>query len=238
MTLLTSLVEVKTIACDRPRSEFDEQEIEQAARSIVEAEGIINPIILSRTGINSFEVVNGHFEYYAAARAKEIDLAIGETIAAYIIDGQNEAINKQVDIFRKSQKSENTTKTTVNNNSDIASSNLENRLNNIESRIENRLNEIIQEHEKKNKDLEQKIKSLSNKLPEKIEPLATFNQASLSELTVKLKPILSSDKKTNDIADKILQARPFESLSEVLVKTKGLGDKTMVKIIDRWLYSQ
>ena len=238
MTLLTSLVEVRTIACDRPRSEFDDQSIEQAAQLIVDAEGIINPIILTRTGINSFAIVNGHFEYYAAARAKEIDLAIGETISAYIIDGENEAITKQVDIFRNPKQSPDLEPATINNNLDFASSNLETRLNNIESRIENRLNEIIQEQKKKNEDLEQQIISLNKKLPEEIEPLTTFNQASLSELVIKLKPVLRSDNKTNNIAKQIIESRPFQSLREVSKETKGLSDMMMLRIIDFWLYSR
>lgn len=237
MTLLTSLVEVRTITCDRPRSEFDEQKIEEAARLIVEAEGIINPIILTRTGINSFEVVNGHFEYYAAARAKEIDLAIGETIAAYIIEEENETINKQIEIFRK-PKSENITVSTVDNNySNTAVDSLQTRLNNFETRIENRLNELKNEYTQKTKVLEKEIEFLNSKLPEQIEPLTTFNQASLTELTIKLKDILG-EKRAITIADNIVKARPFKSLNEVLTNTKGLGDKYMLKIVDRWLYSQ
>lgn len=232
-----SLVEVKSITSKISRSKFNEQQIEEAAKAIVEAKGIINPIILARTGINSFEVVNGHFEYYAAARAKEIDLASAETIAAYIIDGENKAINKQIDIFRKANKSLDNP-TIANSNSQNHTGNLATRINNLESRFENRLNELKQEYEQKNSDLAQKIETLSDKLPEKIEPLATFNQASLSELVIKLKPILRSDTTTNNIAEKIVKARPFDSLTQVITKTKGLGEKRAIAIIDRWLYSQ
>ena len=232
-----SLVEVKSITSKEKRSQFNEQQIEEAARAIVEAKGIINPIILTRTGINSFEVVNGHFEYYAAARAKEIDIASAETIAAYILDGENEAINNQINIFRTANKSTDKTNivqaTTQGN-----SSNLESRINNLESRLDNRLNELKKEYEQKNLNVAKKIEELNSKLPEKIEPLATFNQANLSELVIKLKPILRSDKTTNDIAEKIVKARPFESLTQVITKTKGLGEKRMIAIIDRWLYSQ
>ena len=228
MSLLASLVEVRTITCDRPRSNFDEQKIEQAAKLIVAAEGIINPIIVSRTGINSFQVVNGHFEYYAAARARELNLEIGEAIAAYIIEEKNEAtIKDQVAIFRQPLSPPKHLPNTTN---------IENRLTNIEARIENRLNELKSEYTQNNKKLEQEIDSLKNKLPEKIEPLTTFNEASLIELVSKLKSVLRSDKKANDIAPKIIEARPFKSLTEVLENVRGLGDKTMLRIIDSWLY--
>ena len=232
-----SLVEVKSITSEISRSKFNQQQIEEAAKAIVEAKGIINPIILTRTGINSFEVVSGHFEYHAAARAKELDLASAETIAAYIIDSEDKAIDKQINIFRNAARLPKR-ETIDNNNSQNNTSNLEGRINNLESRIENRLNELKKEYEQKNSDLTQKIKELSDKLPEKIEPLATFNQASLSELVIKLKPILRSDTTTNNIAEKIVEARPFESLTQVITNTKGLGEKRAIAIIDRWLYSQ
>ena len=238
MTLLTSLVEVRTITCDRSRSEFDEQQIEEAARSIVAAEGIINPIILTRTGINFFAVINGHFEYHAAARAKEIDLAIGETVSAYIVDEENDAIAKQIDILRKPQPNSDKATNYTDDSVSKTSNSLETRLNNLESRIDNRLKEIKQEYKQENQDLAEKIQVLQNKLPEKIEPLTTLNEANKTELITKLKPILKSDKKTTDITNKIIKGRPFASLSEVLAKTKGLGEKTMLRIIDRWLYSE
>ena len=236
MTLSSSLVEVRTVTCDRPRSNFNEQKIEQAAKLIVAAEGIINPIIVSRTGINSFQVLDGHFEYYAAARARELNLEIGEAIAAYIVEEKNEAIIKdQVAIFRQFQQPQPITTDYSNSSSNI--SNLETRLTNIEARIENRLDELKSEYTQNNKKLQQEINSLKNKLPEKIEPLTTFNEASLIELVSKLKSVLRSDKTANDIASKIIAARPFKSLTEVLENVRGLGDKTMLRIIDSWLYS-
>ena len=234
MTLSQSLVEVRTITSDLPRSNFDEQKIEQAARLIIEAEGIINPIVVNRTGINSFKVLDGHFEYHAAARARELNLEIGEAIAAYIIEGENEAIKQQIEIFRNPQLKPNSD----NLNVAASASNLETRLNNFESRIETRLDELKNEYSQKNKDLEAEIESLKNKLPEQIEPLTTFNQADVKDLTIKLKPILRSDTKANTIAQNIVNARPFSSLTEAIAKTTGLGKITMLKIVDSWLYSK
>ncbi|MEM7591149.1 MAG: ParB N-terminal domain-containing protein [Cyanobacteria bacterium P01_A01_bin.83] len=235
MSLSTSLVEVRTITCDQPRSNFDEQKIEAAAQLIIAAEGIINPIIVRRTGINSFQVIEGDFEYHAAARARELNLEIGEAIAAYIIEGDNETlIKEQIAIFRQKLK---TTPLIPQDNHSISNvSNLEIRLTNIESRMENRLNELKSEYTQKNKELKQEIEYLREELPKSIEPLITFNQSDLTELTIKLKPILRSDKKANDIASKIIKARPFKSLIEVIEKVNGLGDKTMVRIVDNWLY--
>ena len=231
MTLSQSLVEVRTITSEQPRSNFDEQKIEQAARLIIEAKGIINPIVVNRTGINSFKVLDGHFEYHAAARARELNLEIGEAISAYIIEGDNEAIKQQIEIFRNPQLKPNP------DNLNVAASNLETRFNNFESRIETRFNELKNEYSQKHKHLEAEIESLKNKLPEQIEPLTTFNQAELKDLTIKLKSILRSDTKANTIAQNIVNARPFSSLTEAIAKTTGLGEKTMLRIVDSWLYS-
>lgn len=81
------------------------------------------------------------------------------------------------------------------------------------------------------------IQIINNKLPGKIPPLQTFNEESLVELVRKLKPILRSDRKANDFAKQIEKHRPFESLISIVEKVTGLGDKTMLKIIDSWLYS-
>lgn len=238
MTLSTSLVEVRTITSDQPRSNFNQQKIEQAAQLIIKTEGIINPIIVSRTGINSFQVVDGHFEYHAAARARELNLEIGEAIAVYIIEEKNQAIIKeQIAIFRESQEAKRIPSTTTdNNNSSVYVSNLETRLTNIESRIENRLNELKTEYSQKNQRLEQEINSIKNKLPEQIEPLTTFNQASLIELTSKLQLVISN-KKASKIAPLIIKQRPFQSLNEVLNNVDGLGIDALVSIVDSWLYS-
>lgn len=92
MKLSTSLVAVKKISSNTPNSRFLETELNQTAQLILKAGGLINPIIIRRTGIASYEVVDGHFEYYAAVKAREIDPLNGENIAAYIIEPENEEV--------------------------------------------------------------------------------------------------------------------------------------------------
>ena len=80
MKLSTSLVGVKKINSKVPRSEFSEDELNLTAELILKAEGIINPPVIRRTSLESYEVVNGHFEYYAAVKAREINPRKGEMI--------------------------------------------------------------------------------------------------------------------------------------------------------------
>lgn len=111
MKLSTSLVAVKKINSTVERSKFSDDELERAAELILEAEGIINPLILRRTSLESYEVVDGDFEYYAAAKAREKDPRKGEMIGAFIIEPENEEVLKeQVEVLRKQGAVENDTK--------------------------------------------------------------------------------------------------------------------------------
>ncbi|MCU0516022.1 MAG: Rho termination factor N-terminal domain-containing protein [Oscillatoria sp. Prado101] len=92
MKLSTALVAVKKINSAVPRSNFSESELNRAAQLILKAEGIINPLVIRRTSLESYEVVDGDFEYHVAARAREIDPRKGEMIGAFIIDPDNEEV--------------------------------------------------------------------------------------------------------------------------------------------------
>lgn len=102
MKLQTKLVAVKRISSSMARSSFPADAIEKVANLIVNAEGIINPIILRQHSLEAYEVVDGHFEYYAAVRAKEISLLKGETVQAIILEPENEEILlEQVNMLRR-----------------------------------------------------------------------------------------------------------------------------------------
>ena len=101
MLLSPEFVLVKEITSNVPRSEFSELDLEQAARLILKAEGTIQPLVVRTIGWESYEVVDGHFEYYAAVRAKEINPRDGERIGAFIIEGDKaKVLEEQVEIFR------------------------------------------------------------------------------------------------------------------------------------------
>ena len=106
--LLVSLVLVKKITSTVPRSNFADRDLEKVAQLILELGGLINPIILRRNGMDAYEIVDGDFEYYAAAKAREINPMKGETIGAFILEPENEGLLlEQVQALRKSAKTEN-----------------------------------------------------------------------------------------------------------------------------------
>jgi response regulator RpfG family c-di-GMP phosphodiesterase len=97
-----SLVDVRAIQSNVPRSNFSEEQIEQLADMILECEGVLNVISLSQTGINNYIVLAGDLEYYAAVRAKEKNPRQGEMINAVIVQPSNQdTALKQADFFKK-----------------------------------------------------------------------------------------------------------------------------------------
>jgi len=100
--LSPAIVLVKNIHCSVPRTDFADTLIETGAQLVLQLEGVITPLILRREGIEHYHVVAGYLEYYAALKAREINLSRGETINAFIIDPDNEAtIIQQIDLFKK-----------------------------------------------------------------------------------------------------------------------------------------
>lgn len=144
--LSTLLVAVRKISSPIPRSQFPEDKIEAIAQLILAVEGLINPLVLRRTSLESFEVISGHLEYYAAVRAREIDLRKGEMINAYVLERENEDIlEQQVELLR-----------TVANTENNIGSNSDGRLNNLESRLETRFKELQEQQKSLRLDLEKK----------------------------------------------------------------------------------
>ncbi|NEP11903.1 MAG: hypothetical protein F6K14_17170 [Symploca sp. SIO2C1] len=240
MKLSTSLVAVKKITSTVPRSNFTDSELEKAAQLILQAEGVISPIVLQRTSLNSYEVVDGDFEYYAAARAREIDPRKGEMIGSFIVEEDNEeVIKKQVELLRKP-------KATVVEQTNSGSTSLELRLTNLESRIENRIQELKNQQVTDRQKLENEITELRNQIPTRLEPLEIFNNMSLPELAFRLKSAGLSEKKAAQIAESIEKERKknkFNSLSDIVARVKikrgqgqikGISSDRMVEIISNW----
>ena len=101
MKLQTSLIAVKRIESDQPIDSFPKEKIEIGAFLIQTAEGTINPLIVERNGVNTYKVIDGHFVYHCAVRAREIDPIKGEYIQAIIMDEENEdSLKLQIRHFR------------------------------------------------------------------------------------------------------------------------------------------
>jgi hypothetical protein len=92
------MVDVKDITCDMPNN-YPTESVEQLAQSIVEI-GLLRPLILKQIGLQSYGLISGEFEYYAALRAKEVNPRKCEMVNAFVIkQAEVGAINQQIAIL-------------------------------------------------------------------------------------------------------------------------------------------
>lgn len=177
MRLSTSFVAIRKITSSTSAADFDGDRIEQLAHQIVKSEGIIRPLVLNRTSLESYEVVEGHFEYHAAVKAREIDLRRAEMIAAYILDPENgdvsEAIAEQIKLLKRSKSVD-----LLNPDDSINTSQT------IEAKIEisqpDPLTEMLRLLVLKVDDFESQIKHFENSLKKVCELIVQINSTKLS----------------------------------------------------------
>lgn len=233
------LVDVKSITAKSPRSDFKVNEIESLAQSILETEGLISPLLLKQTGIESYEVLTGEREFYAAVRAKELNPRAAEMVNAFVIPEKfEEAAIDQFALLHQPlspkaipPSSEQVTQSTE------TPSNSDQRLLNLESRLDEALREIKQTHLRDIQRLEQQFNSLEQKIPQKIEPLEVFNTANSAELLKKMAVAGIRGKTAEKLIKGIEKARQkslFISCTDVVKRVEGLADKRMLVILDAW----
>lgn len=204
-----AIVLVEDIQSSLPRSKFSETDLDEAAKLLLKIEGVITPPILLQSGLDSYKVIEGHFEYYAALRAEEIDPLKGETINAYLIEDEADiaVYKKQIEVFRQGKALPPT-------------SSIEARL----AAIEDMLHKIIalQPPEKDNQ-AEQKL-------------LEEINTLDLVKLNYKLEQIKASKKVRENIlkARQNPSFQPFQSRHELIKRIAGLGEKSFNTLLDNY----
>jgi hypothetical protein len=240
-------VDVKNISCDVPRSNFDHHALDTLADMIIEGGGLIKPLVLKPTGLETFAVIDGYFEYYAAVTAREKNPRQCEMVNAFVISPKIEdLVLKQVEaitgLFTSNQPSTTQPQITQPQVTNLDSS----RLNNLEVRLEKVINELKLEIVQERKRVDDKFKELSNNItkhPEKEkssqvnDPLKLLNTLT-QELYRKLK---NSRIPTPEAKAKaIIEARnkkpnqEFEDYRDVKISVKGLGEMGILTIIDEW----
>jgi hypothetical protein len=98
--LMPALVSVRRMNSNIPEIYFDRSELEAAAAQSLELGGFFDPPVVRRDGEN-YQVISGHFEFYAAALARQIDPQAGETIPAFIVETEISEISKTVAVDRE-----------------------------------------------------------------------------------------------------------------------------------------
>ncbi len=103
MEISPAIVRVKKIEPSQPKENFSATDLNEAAQLILELAGVITPIILLRTQAESYRVIEGDFEYYAALQAMEIEPRKRNRINTYIVESEEELhfYKRQIEVFRK-----------------------------------------------------------------------------------------------------------------------------------------
>ena len=155
MSLLTSSIDLDTITPPAiSSSQFPAHQIENLANLFLKAGDTISPILVRKISPIAFEVLEGHFEYYAAVKAQEIDEQF-TAIRAYVVPPDLEStILEQYNFLRSSSTPTNipTSPQVTNTNSldlDKIEEAIANRLEQkltaaIEKTIEERINASLQ----------------------------------------------------------------------------------------------
>ncbi len=231
MALLTSIVDLDSIHVKN--SPFQPQskpiEIEALARTVIELGGLINIPIVQLSGIEEYDLVSGHLEYFAYLKALELSPALPDRLTVFIADRKNEtSIHSQLDILSQI-KTPSTTGTT--GSDDL-------RMNNLELRISQGFQELSAAISQLKVDI---LLAIDAKLPQPIQPIDSFNRILEPEIAhmVQRKMEFLGAKKAQKIVSQLQANKPsqdFKSPRDVLaVLSKGsLSKDKLWEVIDRW----
>jgi len=215
------LVETKLISSSQPASHFSQSEIDKLAKLILDANGLVRPLVLKETGFEKYEVVSGHLEYYAAVRAKEKNPQQAEMVNALVIEAEEEKTAIQqarlLEQLYSATKADLTASTTP--------------LDDLASNLEDLFNRELKGMTQK---LETNLQRISDQLPKQTKPINVFNQLTDVDLTRRLISVGIKGKNLEKIVEQVVKKRPFNSLSEVVKQVNGLSEKKMVEIVDGW----
>ena len=91
MSLLTSSIDLDTITPPAiSNSQFPAHQVENLANLFLKAGDTVSPILVRKVSPIAFEILEGHFEYYAAIKAQEIDEQF-TAIRAYVVPPELES---------------------------------------------------------------------------------------------------------------------------------------------------
>lgn len=101
------IVELEGVTSSVSRANFQEADLDILADYILNSGGILKPLVLQKIGFEKYEVIEGHFEYYGAVRAREKNPNRGEVVNAFIIPSEKEeAVLKQAEFLKGINSSE------------------------------------------------------------------------------------------------------------------------------------
>ncbi|MGL5510346.1 MAG: hypothetical protein ACRDB1_12065 [Microcoleaceae cyanobacterium] len=95
------MVDVKDIQVSTKDHNFSPTVIENLADAMLASGGLIKPVILKQVGLQSYQLIDGHLEYYAALQAKAKDPRKGEMVNAFVISpDQEDLVREQITVLQ------------------------------------------------------------------------------------------------------------------------------------------
>jgi len=261
MTLSLKLVPVKKISSKSSLANFTENEVLQLARNALKTGGFINPPVLIRTSLESYEVIAGDFAYYAAVKAREIDPLNGEMIGAFIVEPENAtSLQEQIELLRSKptnpvSESLEPQQPSIDNQVTIEIKEIKRKIQLLESKVCTRDDrEMITNLEASESKILAAIReSLAKPVPPPARPQppketvldleaerkfieAVFNTMEKPALKDLFALAGIANATASKIIDSILKERPFVNSKDLLKRGQGIGEKTLAKL--RSAYSQ
>jgi hypothetical protein len=220
----------------------NESVIETLANSIVNLRGLLHLPVLYSLGIEEYELLAGHTEFYAYLKAREFDDSLPDRITVLVVNKKNE-----LDIQKQLQTVLQVSKSAVKPSSTITSSTSET----IDfSNLEAKLERFFSSQHKSIEALQDTLLTkLEQSLPQPLPILMAFDQVTEPAIALQISKNLAflGDAKVKKILN-LLQAakksgKDLNSIANVQAaltetrngkQTKVIGDKKMLEILDRW----
>jgi hypothetical protein len=217
-----------------------ESSIETLANTIVNLRGLLHLPVLYSLGIEEYELISGHAEFYAYLKAREFDDSLPDRLTVLVADKKNEAdIQKQLQTVTPVSKSvvKPTAASATNEAIDF-------------SNLEAKLERLFGGQQKSIDSLQTTLLGkLEQALPQPLPILVAFDRVTEPSIALQISKNLAflGDAKVKKILA-LLQAakksgQDLTSIANVqtaLTETRGgkqtkvIGDKKMLEILDRW----
>lgn len=229
--LMPSLVSVSKIDGAPARSQFPADSVEEAAQAILDAQALVSPLVVKQTGIDSFTLVDGALAFHAVSRARELDPRRVEKVLAFIaVDGQEAALTRQQAILRQGPGAAPTAPAPSSADSGIST-----RFDNFEVDLRAQFEGLKRQLSAERQALEQQMSTIATRMPRKLDPLDELNHGDARAVADLLALAGLKGKSLEKVVQLILAERPYQSLSDVAKRTRGLSADRLLGGIEQWL---
>jgi hypothetical protein len=215
-----------------------ESAIETLANTIVNLRGLLHLPVLYSLGIEEYELISGHTEFYAYLKAREFDDSLPDRLTVLVADQKNEVdVQKQLQTVAPASKFVKPIASGTNEAIDF-------------SNLEAKLDRLFGNQQKSIDSLQTTLLTkLEQALPQPLPILVAFDRVAEPSIALQISKNLAflGDAKVKKILA-LLQAakKSGQSLTSIanvqtaLTETRGgkqtklIGDKKMLEILDRW----